>query len=225
MASGHGLLCVQCQAITFTNAKLLSTGPIQWNLKKNKMNPPPKKTKQKKKQKFSLKINACIQSAKWLVSCYNQETDSCETAIWYRGVHAAWCQTSHSVLLKNIFAYSSTMQHFPYLCVQGSYYTEPLQAHNPNLSRIHVPLIRKILIGSGHNFADAMAAQLPWHVKNFDLIWSLFFKLEHNIFLKDLDYKLVNAVRNAIFSLSSCPHKATWPKSTYTGMTETRDCF
>ena len=28
-----------------------------------------------------------------------------------------------------------------------------------------------VMIKSGHNFAHAMAAELPWHVQNYDLIW------------------------------------------------------
>ena len=39
------------------------------------------------------------------------------------------------------------------------------------------------MVESGHNFAHAMADQLPWHVQNYDLVWSLFIKLEQNAFL------------------------------------------
>ena len=34
-----------------------------------------------------------------------------------------------------------------------------------------------LIIISGHNFAHVMTAQLPWHVQNCGLIWSLFCKL------------------------------------------------
>ena len=40
----------------------------------------------------------------------------------------------------------------------------------------------KMIIQSGHNFAQVTAAELPWHVQNSDLIGSLESKLEQREF-------------------------------------------
>ena len=52
-----------------------------------------------------------------------------------------------------------------------------------------------MMIQSGHNFAHATTAQLSWQVQNFDLIgpeegW------KQKEFLKDLDYKHKNSLKN-----------------------------
>ena len=52
----------------------------------------------------------------------------------------------------------------------GTHFTKGLWAHNSNLVKILVALILILMILSGHNFAHAMAAELSWHVQNYDLI-------------------------------------------------------
>ena len=46
--------------------------------------------------------------------------------------------------------------------------------HYQNIFRIHFIIMEKIMIQPDKKFAHAMTAQLPWHVQNFDLMWSLF---------------------------------------------------
>ena len=47
-----------------------------------------------------------------------------------------------------------------------------LWAHNQNLEK-YTALTWQIMVASGHNFAHAKTAQLPWHMQNSELIWSI----------------------------------------------------
>ena len=60
-----------------------------------------------------------------------------------------------------------------------------LWAHNPNFLKVHVAVMWKLIIQSGHNFAHAMTAELSWHVQNCDLVGLPESKLEQkNIFAR-----------------------------------------
>ena len=72
--------------------------------------------------------------------------------------------------------------------------TNRLGAHKPNLANIYIGCTWKGAIHSGHNFAHATTAQLSWHVQNWDLIGSLFFKLEHHEVLWDSGYELIDSL-------------------------------
>ena len=67
-----------------------------------------------------------------------------------------------------------------------------LWAHNCNLIKIFY-FYFYLIIRSGHNFVHVTTAQLPWHVQNCDLIWSLFFHVRAKYFsLQDFSDKLIN---------------------------------
>ena len=44
-----------------------------------------------------------------------------------------------------------------------------------NLMKSHFDLILILMVHSGHKFMHVMIAELLDHVRNYDLIWSLFF--------------------------------------------------
>ena len=58
--------------------------------------------------------------------------------------------------------------------------------------KILFALIMILMIQSGNKFANAMTAELSWHMQNCDLVWSLFSVPEQRKFLRDLDYELKN---------------------------------
>ena len=53
-----------------------------------------------------------------------------------------------------------------------------LGTHDTNFVKIHCALEWRMMVRSGHNFADAMAAELSWHMQYYDLIGWLELELD-----------------------------------------------
>ena len=85
---------------------------------------------------------------------------------------------------------------FPSTWDPTTHFTNNSWAQNPNLAKIHIALIWKIIIQSSHNFAHAMTAQLSWHVQNYDLTGPLQLKIKAEMIPHDFDNEFMNQLRN-----------------------------
>ena len=66
----------------------------------------------------------------------------------------------------------------------GARFTGGLRARNQNMVKILIALILSLMIQLCYGFAQGMAAELSWHVQNYDMIWQLFCRRAMFIFTR-----------------------------------------
>ena len=58
----------------------------------------------------------------------------------------------------------------PYFMMFGYHFTKGVWAYNCSLVNMIIAVLMILAIQPGHKFAHVTAAQLSWHVQNWDLI-------------------------------------------------------